>query len=236
MLKENNIQKKVLDAIHLKGIPMHSRAYFVLRTALVGIVSVLILAGSFFALSFVFFSVHESGERFLLEFSERGLVTLVALFPWKLFFLFVALLIALGLLIRHFTSAYRFPFLRVFLWALIIGITGSTLIGFTPLHPSLLSASDNDQLPILGPLYESLHDSHQEKGVYRGEITTITDTDFVISHADNDRDSDDGAWIIVPPTGFDFSTLSLGKKVYAAGQLLHGIVYAYGIHFVTDTD
>lgn len=99
-----------------------------------------------------------------------------------------------------------------------------------------MSASDKDQLPILGSLYESLHDSHQEKGVYRGDITAITDTDFVISHTDTDRDSDDGAWIIVPPAGFDFSTLSLGKKVYAAGQLLHGVVYAYGIHFVTDAD
>ena len=75
-----------------------------------------------------------SCERFLLEFSERGLTTFVALFPWTFFFLFVVLLIAFGLLMRRFTSAYRFPFLRVFLWILVIGITGSTLIELTPFH------------------------------------------------------------------------------------------------------
>lgn len=232
MLKENDIQKQVLEKIHAGGISMHSRMYFILRAVLIGIGALLVLAGALFALSFIFFSVHQSGVRFLLEFGNQGLVTFVTLFPWTSLLLFLALLAALELVVRHFTPAYRFSLLRIFLWVLVIGIIGSTLIGFTPLHSFLLTQADNEQLPVLGSLYKQVHNSHQQQGVYRGDITSVTASDFVIAHSDTDRDSDEGSWTIVPPAGFATSTLMIGKKVYVAGRLQHGVVYAYGIRFL----
>lgn len=236
MLKENDIQKQVLEKIRAGNVSMHSRVFFILRAVLIGIGAVLILACALFALSFVFFSVHQSGVRFLLEFGNQGLVTFVTLFPWTSFLFFLALLIALELIVRHFTSAYRFSLLRIFLWVLVIGIMGSTLIGFTPFHTLLLSAADNNQLPILGHLYEQVHVPHHERGVYRGDITSVTASDFVIAHSDTDRDSDEGSWTIVPPAGFATSTLVIGTKVYVAGRLQHGIVYAYGIRFLPQNE
>ncbi|OYV27832.1 MAG: hypothetical protein B7W98_00925, partial [Parcubacteria group bacterium 20-58-5] len=160
MLQENDIQKSVFEKIRAGGVPMHSRAYFILRILFVGGIALVILAGAFFVLSFAFFSVHASGVQFLLEFGEQGLVTFVTLFPWTSLLLFVLFLIALEFLVRRYTAAYRFSLLRIFLWVAAVGVAGSILVGFTPLHSFLLSEADNDQLPVLGTFYEQLHDSH----------------------------------------------------------------------------
>ncbi len=234
MSKETDIREQVLQKIHAGSVTMRSRAYFLFRAALIGTAAVLALLGALFALSFLFFSVRESGVGYLLEFGEHGLGAFVALFPWTSLFLFIAFIVIIEMLVRRFDFSSRMPVLRIFLWLLIIGIAGSTIIGFTPLHSSLLSAADQDQLPFLGPWYEQVHDSHTEQGVYRGDVMTVAPTYFTISHNDTDRDSDEGTWSIVPPSGFDLSTVSVGERVYVAGRLMNGVVYAYGIHIVTD--
>ncbi|MDE1919133.1 MAG: hypothetical protein KGH56_00340 [Patescibacteria group bacterium] len=230
MLKENDIRKSVLEKIRSGEVPMRSRAYFALRTVLVVVMSLLMLAAALFALSFMSFSVHESGVRFLLEFGEHGLVAFVALFPWHLLLISLLILVILEFLLNRFTPAYRFPFLRTFLWILVALIAGSTLVGFTPLHSFLLSEADRNELPVLGPFYEQVHDSHQEQGVYRGSVSSVDASGFIIAHDDSDKDSDEGSWHIVPPPGFDLGTLSVGEKVYVGGRLQSGVVYAYGVH------
>jgi glucan phosphoethanolaminetransferase (alkaline phosphatase superfamily) len=209
---------------------MHSRAYFVLRTVLFVILAAIVLIFAFFLLSFVFFSLDESGIRYLLEFDQQGLVTFISLFPWTSLLVFVGLIITLELIIRRFEFAYRFPLIRIFAWILIVGIAGSAVVGFTPFHSSLLSAADNDQLPILGPIYEQIHDSRQAEGIYRGRITYITETEFTLEHDDDDRDKDEGTWTIIPPKDYHLTQLSAGDRVYVAGTLKDDLVYAYGIH------
>ena len=236
MLKEPDIQQTVLEKIHAGDVSMHSRMFFLLRTILFSVVALLVLALSLFVLSFVFFSVHESGVRYLLEFGEGGIGAFVVLFPWTSLVLFILLLLALEFLVRRFTSAYRLPLLRIFLWILVIGVVGSTLVGFTPLHSFLLAEADKDQLPILGPLYEQLRDSHLDQGVYRGTVASIAASYFVIGHDDADRDSDEGSWSIIPPPGFDLGSLTIGQRVYIAGRLMNGVVYAYGIHRIGESE
>ncbi len=234
MLKENDIQKSVLEKIHAGSISMHSRIFFIFRAVLIGLAALLVLAGSLFALSFMFFSVHESGVRFLLEFGGQGLATFIELFPWTSLLLSLALLVALELLVRQFTSAYRFSLLRIFLWILVIGIAGGTLMAEPPPHTPLHPAAYNHQPPIRRSHKKQNHDSHVDRGVYRGDVTAVTESYFVISHNDTDRDSDEGSWNIVPPPNFDLHTLSVREKVYVAGRLQHGVVYAYGVRFLSD--
>ena len=236
MLKETDLQETILKKIHSGSVPMRSRAYFLSRRIFIGAAALFVLAGALFALSFLFFSVHESGVGYLLEFGEHGIGAFVTLFPWTSLLLFIAFVAILELLVRRFDFSYRFPLLRIFLWLLVIGIAGSTIIGFAPLHASLLSAADRDELPFLGPWYEQVHDSHAERGVYRGDVTTVAPAYFVISHNDADKDSDEGTWSVVPPAGFDLSTIAVGEKAYVAGQLKNGIVYAYGVHIGTDNE
>ena len=236
MSNDHNIQEQVLEKIRAGQVSMRSRAYFVFRTGLIAAAAVLVLASSLFLFSFIFFSVHESGLGYLLEFSERGLLTFVTLFPWISLFVLFLLLIALESLVYRFRPVYRRPLLRIFLWLVVISIIGSTLLALTPLHSFLLSEADNDRLPILGSLYEQIHESHQKQGVYRGDIVSVAGTYFVIAHNDTDLDSDEGSWTIQPPAGFKLSTLTLGEIVYVAGRLMHGVIYAYGIHPISGNE
>lgn len=232
MLNTNNIQENVLKKIHEGAVSMHSRTYFVLRTLSITLAALITLALAFFAFSFIYFSVQESGSQFLLGFSQQGILTFFALFPWSLLLLALAFLVALELVLRNFSFGYRTPVLRTFLWVVLVGILGSVLFSFTPIHSILLNEADNDQLPVLGPLYKQVHGPHREHGVYRGFITTIHSTRFEISYNDSDHDSDDGTWTVYPPRGYDLRTLSVGDNVYIAGRLFGGVVYAYGISIV----
>lgn len=233
MLKENNIQENVLEKIRARAISMHSRVYFALRTMAVSLTALSILALSLFLVSFIFFSVNASGTGFLLEFKEQGFMVFVSLFPWTIFLLVLILLVVLEVLLRYFKFSYRVPLLRTFLWVVIISIAGSIFISFTPIHSLLLSKADSDSLPVIGPLYTQIHNSHQEQGVYRGMVTSIATSSFAISHSDTDRDSDEGSWMIQPPSGFNLSTLKIGERVYIAGRLQNNIVCAYGIHRIS---
>lgn len=227
MSNETNIQQRVLEKIRSGKVAMRPRLYFMLRLALIGTVAVAAFLASVFALSFALFSVEKSGEAFLLGFGSRGIATFLALFPWWTSLLAVALLILLEALVRDFS--YRLPLLRLFLAALAVAALGSVLLAATPLHAFLLSRADRDALPLLGPLYEGIHDNHWDHGVYRGYVTAKTGTGFIISHSDTDLDSDDGSWTILPPQGFDLSAVSTGEKAYVLGQFENGIVHASDI-------
>ncbi|MGH7175533.1 MAG: hypothetical protein ACREGR_04210 [Minisyncoccia bacterium] len=230
----DDLQERVLERIRKGEVSMRPRRYFILRAIGASVVALLALACSVFALSFVIFAIHESGEQFLLGFGTRGLVTFVTLFPWLSLVVSVLLLIALEVLLRTFRFGYRLPLLGIFFWILAAAVAGSVIVNLTPLHSFLLERADQDQLPVLGPLYEQLHDPHEPQGVYRGTITAIDATEFVISYDDGDRDPDDGSWTVVPPAGFATSTLVIGSRAYVAGVLMHGIVYAYGIQILQE--
>lgn len=229
MSTEHNIEHEVLEKIRAGEVRKRPRLFFVAQVALLGALAALALALSIFALSFILFSVHESGEQFLLGFGQRGLATLIALFPWRTLALVAAMLVALEWLVRHAKFGYRVPLLQIFLGIAGIAVLGGVLLNFTPLHAFLLDQADRGELPVIGFAYEDLHSPHQEQGVFRGEISAIASTSFTIAHNDQDRDTDDGTFAVVPPAGFDLSSLSLGDRVYVAGTLQDGIVYAYGI-------
>lgn len=229
MSNKPDIKNSVLEKIRSGEVSMRPRALFTLRIAATAALTLLTLLVSVFVLSFVVFSVHESGEQFLLGFGTRGLAVFTTLFPWIPLLVAAGLLIALEALLRSFSFGYRVPLLRIFLWIIVVAALGTFLFGLTSVQTYLLDRADHAQLPILGPLYERVHDSHVDQGVYRGTITAFTSEGFTISHDDVDRDSDEGTWTIVPQQGFATSSLAIGEHVYIAGRLVHGVVYAYGI-------
>lgn len=214
---------------------MHPKIYFIARTTFLIILSVVTFSLTLFVLSFAFFSIHESGEQFLLGFGQRGLEAFITLFPWGFFLLTVLLLLLLDHLLRYFKFGYRVSMLGIFLIALAIVVIGGIAINFTPLHSTLLDTADHNELPIIGSLYEGIHDSHQAQGVYRGIISSVQGNTFILTHDDQDKDTDDGTSTIMVPAGFDMTTLHTGERVYVAGKLIRAVVYSYGIQeFTTD--
>jgi hypothetical protein len=236
MSKETEIKANVFEKIRTGEISMRRRTYFVARFVLLGTLSVAALILAMFVLSFAFFSIHESGERILLGFGQQGFLAFIALFPWWSLLLAMLLILLLDHLLRYFKFGYRVSILEIFLIALVTVMVAGILINFTPLHATLLNSADNDALPVLGPLYEQVHDSHQAQGVYRGSISSLQGNEFIIVHNDNDKDTDDGTSTIIVPPGFDTNTLQVGERVYIAGKLIRGVVHAYGIQVLPHDD
>lgn len=235
-MSDRDLQNEVLEQIRKGQVPMRPKLHFVLQLAAIVALSVVVLALAVFVLSFIIFSVHESGEQFLLGFGQRGIVTFVMLFPWGTFVVLLAALVLLRWLVRHFRFGYRIPSLRALgLLAIVAGGLGFVLLR-TPLHPYLLGQADRDSLPVIGAWYERIHDSHALEGVFRGRVASIETDSFQLTHDDRDRDADDGDWRVYPPAGFDLSTLSVGERVYVAGDIVAGTVHAYGIQAFSDQD
>src|ERR1035437_5212484 len=115
-----DIENNVLEKIRQGDIRMRPRIYFVARIVAVIFVAIFALVVSVFVLSFAFFSVHESGELFLLGFGSRGLLTFFSLFPWFTLIVAVGLLFLFELLSRLFIFNYRQPILKIFFTFLCI--------------------------------------------------------------------------------------------------------------------
>jgi hypothetical protein len=226
---QQKIQQKVLERLKRGDVRMHSRAYFLVRIILAAALSLLVLILSAYVLSFIAFSIHESGEQFLLGFGARGIETFFALFPWIAILVDIVLILVLEWLLQGFKFAYRISLLLLFGIVIVVSGLIASAIALTPLHLSLLGMADRNDLPVIGEMYESIRDSHDSQGIFRGSVTSIQDNVIVITHDDGDHDADDGTRTIILPIGYSTSTLSVGDRVYVFGAATGTVIQAYGI-------
>ena len=225
-----HIAQKVLERVSAGKVQMRSKTYFVVRVAMTAFLAILTLAVSVWVVSFIFFSIHESGELFLLGFGSRGVVVFLSLFPWLSLIIDLGLLFLLELLLQRFKFGYRTPLLSIFVGVLLVSIILGIAFDFLPIHSMLLDRADSGQLPVIGEMYESIRDSHQNQGVFRGTVTSIQGSQFVISHSDLDHDADDGTHTVLIPSGIVLPTpLQVGDRVYVFGSLINGVIQASGI-------
>ena len=224
---EQNIQDKILKKIKEGHVHMRPRFYFVSRFIITIIVAVLSLIVSVFVISFIFFSIQESGEQFLLGFGGKGIITFFSLFPWTLLVLDIVFLFLLEWLIRGFKFVYRMSFLSIFIIIFVISTILGIFFNLSPVHGIFLDKADKGELPIIGEIYESIHDSHADKGVFRGTIIDLYDNTIVIQHNDKDRDDDDGTQIVILPPRYP--QIKIGDTVYVFGNFVNGVIEAQGI-------
>ncbi|HTE48938.1 MAG TPA: hypothetical protein VK675_03470 [Candidatus Paceibacterota bacterium] len=226
----NDFKNRILEKVHKKEILMYPKIYFIVRLILAGLISIAAFFLLIFSLSFVFFSIQESGRQFLLGFGIQGIITFMILFPWVMIIFTAILFFLLEWILRHFKFAYQLPVVRIFIYSLFVTIFASILFTLTPIHLTFLKKADVDELPIIGGIYESIHDSAKDKGVIRGNVYSIQNNSLILSHNDNDKDADDGTWNVIFPAGFDLAKFRVGEKVYVAGKIDGNNIYAYGIH------
>ena len=232
---EQEIRDNVLARIRGGTVHMHSRAYFVARVAAAAALAVVALLLSAFVLSFIVFSITESGESFLLGFGRNGIVTFLSLFPWLTLAADIAILFVLQWLLQGFKFGYRIPLLGVFLAVLLTSGALAALVGLTPVHSALLDRADRGELPLVGSAYESIRESHADQGVFRGTVTSVQGNEIVISHDDADDDEDDGTRTVILPE--DNSTeFHEGDRAYVFGTDDGEVVEAEGARRFDDED
>jgi len=229
MTNSEDIKKSVLEKITRGEVHMRPRIYFIIKIISVIVVAALALFASALVVSFAFFSIHESGELFLLGFGARGLTTFLSLFPWGALIVAILLIVLLEWLLKHFRFTYRVPLLNMIFSGLFLVILIGLLITVTPFHAMLLDKADKGELPIVGELYESIHMPHEDQGEFRGVVMSMSSSTLTITHNDNDADADDGTRTVVVPANFDTSQVKVGDRVYVAGDMASGTVSAYGV-------
>jgi hypothetical protein len=240
MIMDNkpDISSKVLEKIGHGDVRKRSRAYFMAQIFLIVALLVVALALAMFVLSFGIFSVHESGEQFLLGFGSRGVLTFFALFPWMALVVDILLFAIIEWLLRRFKFGYRIPVLRAVFGIVVLAAAGGVIVMLTPLHATLLQRAQDDTLPVLGEWYETINASHADQGVFRGTLASIKGNEFIIFHNDGDHDADDGTWTVSAPAGFDMASINVGDRVYIAGDAsqggsAQGTIQAYGVGKLT---
>ena len=224
---EKNIKNNVLEIVRGGHVHIRSKFYFIAHLIITILVAVLSLSISAFIISFVFFSIHESGEQFLLGFGSQGILTFLLLFPWTALALDIIFLLLLEWLIQGFKFGYRISLLTIFLSVFVCSTIVGLLVNITPVHKTLLKLADGGNLPIIGEMYESLHDSHTDQGVFRGNVVSIQGNEIIIMRNDRDHDSDEiERTITLPPNS---PVLNIGDSVYIFGSSTGQTVGVMGI-------
>jgi magnesium-transporting ATPase (P-type) len=228
----DSIQDAVLEKIRGGDVRRRPRWQFALRMVSVVFVSILLLIAASLVISFIFFSIHESGEQFLLGYGANGIATFLTLFPWTFGLIAIGLVFLLEWLLRGFTIGYRMPLLNIFFLVVAVSIVLGLLITATPLHSVLYGFAQQDKLPLIGQSYEHVMDHHDDVGVARGKVISVEKYSFTIQHNDNDRNKDEGTILIQVPEDGSVQLPSLGDQVLIFGEPSQGSIRARNIELL----
>lgn len=226
---ENRIKESVLAKIAQKKLVMKPRSFFVFRWICMVLVALIVLVLSILTISLAAYSIHESGELFLLGFGARGWYTFFALFPWVLILFTFAGIIIFEWLLRGATSAYRIPVLYLFAVFVFLCFLLGLGVANTPFHDVLSEYAEKNNHSLLQSWYQTLSLPHEAYGEFRGTVVSIEDGYFMVSQNDGDGDEDDGLRKVIPREGSRTVSVSVGDEVYIAGDIENGVIYSYGI-------
>lgn len=228
----------ILERIRSGKLTMRSKSSFVAAVLFTLVLSGLVLLLSIWLASFISFDLRITGHESLLGFGTRGLALFLSIFPWEFALLDLALIALLVWILQRFKFVYRMPILATLLALIIFGAAGGLLFDReTRFHDDRFGEAEAGELPPpIRDLYENvLPKAPEDKGVYRGFVTSISPDSFFMTYDDHDRDGDDGTWAIMVPPRFDTGTLKIGDHVYVAGDRDGKVVEAYGVRILTDS-
>lgn len=218
-----NFRDTVLNTIQTDKVTMHSRYYFLARTALWVLGIILAFGTALFLLSFVAFVFQGNGLYLLPQLGFRGFTVLFMSLPWLLLLLIFMVFVVLQVLSTHFAFVYKRPLIHTILGSIFLIIIGSALIAHTPLHDRAYTLSNQQKLPIAGSFYR---DAVRDKNdVHIGTIENLTETSFTL-HA---RGGEIYTVFVSDDTRKPPMVLGDGAVVMVLGVEKEGAIQAHGI-------
>ena len=180
----NGVEQSVLHAIKSGEAKMRPRWYFTLRAALIILAAVFVVLLAFLVMTFILFSLQEKGGFYAIHFGVTGYETFFGVFPWSIFLLLIALLLAVGLFLRHY---YAFAYQRSFSSLLLLLITvialASVVVPVVPFHIELYRLASHDDIPLIPGFYQ--YEMVPTGDLYRGEIISFgpASSTFIVENA-----------------------------------------------------
>lgn len=216
------LQERVQSAIQSGSVKPVSRTVVMLRVLSALLTALIALAAAVLTLSFALYSVVESGEAFLLGFGVEGITLFLMLFPWVFV---LAALVAIMLFqwrLAYVTTSYRFPLVPLFVALLLLVCAVGYLT--IPFHAAFSVAVAEKNIPILDTIYDSVYESREGYGIYRGVIVSVGEKEIRFVRSDGDADADDFSRLVVIEKGT--AGYEQGDEVFIFGNQEDGIIYA----------
>lgn len=219
-----NFKDNVLQQIKNGELDMRPRRYFVLRGVLAACGVLITALIGVYVVSFIVFFLRETGVGVAPLYGFRGISIFVLSSPWLLLGAAAMFLAVLYVLV----SRYAFSYQRPLIYTLIATIAGvivlAALIGQTQAHDHVRHYIAGQNVPLLGPLYQSV--DRPRTGVTHGVVSEQTVDGFVLV----DRA---GAAVTVTITDatrrHPNETFSVGTSVRVIGTVVDGQIDAIGV-------
>ncbi len=157
------------------------------QTVLIGLLYlcgiVLVTLVSIYLLSFVLFTLRETGLWWMPGFGGMGLVFFITHSPWLLISVTLLFLLILYVLVRHYGHNYRQRTIYVLIGTVLIAILGGAILDYLAVHDHMRRMVDQERLPGLAPLYR--HPSeNRPRDITPGRIMIISEEAITIENPD----------------------------------------------------
>ena len=145
----NTFKQDILKKITAGEVEMKPRWYFILQSLLliVGVITATLVA--VYLLSFVSFTLRQSGVGFIPLYGFRGVSQFVMSSPWLLIFFTGTFLSLLYLLVSRYSFSYKRPHLYSMIGVVVFVLLASFAIEQTVMHQRISQYSERHHLPLL---------------------------------------------------------------------------------------
>jgi hypothetical protein len=221
----HDLKDEVLQKIRTGDVHMKSKSYFAWQVIALAFVAALIVIIAAWIVSFVVFSLNISERAFLLGFGWRGIRTFLLLFPWKLALVELLLIVFLNWLIHRFRFSYRSPLLYSLLGGFVLSGVLAWVMHSGSIQQVLLDQHYQNNLPVIGSLYERLERPDDQPNVVRGIVVEIKMGGILMQDIDKDALIN----VIFPEGLVVGHRLLVGDEIFVAGEMTNHGLEAYGV-------
>lgn len=232
----NKIAERILEKIRCNEITATPKTYFRLKLLALVCVALSVFIVSILLFSFIFFSLRASGQAGLIGFGASGVAVFLLLFPWKLFFVDLFLILILGYLCRSFRFGYQRPVIRsIAAITVVMILLGLILDLVTPFHHMLLHEADRNALPFFGDMYEQVRRPPPPPSghdIYRGVISGMDANTLAVSIEIDEDNAPSASTTLVTvylPQSDATTSFMVGDRIFISGSLIEGAIHAVDI-------
>ncbi|QSH39291.1 hypothetical protein JXR01_03235 [Candidatus Kaiserbacteria bacterium] len=217
------VRNTVLNAIHADEVTMRSRYYFLARTALWAVGSILAFGMTLYLISFITFVFRSNALFALTHLGPKGIATLFLSLPWILLLLVFVVFLLLQFLSTHFEFVYRRPLIHTILGSIFVLVIGGVLIGQSTLHDRAYRFSEAHKVPLAGSFYRDA--IREQNNMHIGTIQNYVDNSFTL----NARNGSTYLITIHDDTRIPPSGLRENMMILLIGEEMDGVIEAIGI-------
>ena len=182
----NDFKQNILKKIKNGELDMRPHWHFVLKGLLMLVGIIVVALCVIYLLSFILFTLKQTGVGFAPLYGFKGLGMFVLSSPWLLIVFAAVFLVLLYILVSKYSFSYQRPLIYSMLGVVLLVLVSSFVIGQTSAHRSLQQFAEHNNVPGLAPLYRGVTNDRPEN-ITPGIITELNTDGFVIQSDRNNK-------------------------------------------------